>query len=380
MEGAFYLWTADEVRQLLPETSRYFELRYGVLPNGNAPFDPQQEFDGKNILYTARSIADIARETGAEAGRLAAALLDARGALFQARESRPRPERDDKVLTAWNGLMIAAAARAARILDGGEALEQTLTGENPGSRHLRAARRAAAFLQRELWDADRRLLRRRYRGGKAAIEGFSEDYAYLIWGLLELFQSSGEAEWLEWAIVLQERQDALFADTGRGGWFSTTGQDPHVLVRAKEEYDGAEPSATSVSAHNTLVLAHLTGDSGWRAQAEAAITSFGGRLRSQGRGVPLMAAALAVSLTPGEQLVVVGPRDREDTQRLWRQAQRRFRPFAVLVPVEPGAAQEALSRRLPWIGDMTMRDGRATAYHCRDFVCSAPTIDPEALL
>jgi uncharacterized protein YyaL (SSP411 family) len=379
MEGAFYLWTADEVRQLLPETGRYFELRYGVLPDGNAPFDPQQEFEGKNILYTARSIADIARETGTEARSVAAALLDARVTLFRARETRPRPERDDKVLTAWNGLMIAAAARAARVLDGGDALEQPLTGENPGARHLRAAGQAAAFLQRELWDADRRVLRRRHRGGQAAIEGFAEDYAYLIWGLLELFQASGEAAWLEWAITLQERQDALFADTARGGWFSTTGQDPHVLVRAKEEYDGAEPSATAVSAHNTLVLAHITGDSRWRAQAEAAIASFGGRLRSQGRGVPLMAAALAASLAPGEQLVIVGPRDREDTQHLWRRAQRRFRPFAVVVPVEPGAAQQALALRMPWIGDMTMLDGRATAYYCRDFVCAAPTIDPEAL-
>jgi hypothetical protein len=310
---------------------------------------------------------------------VAAALLDARVALFRAREARPRPERDDKVLTAWNGLMIAAAARAARVLDGGAALEQPLGGENPGARHLRAARRAAAFLRRELWDPDRRVLRRRHRGGQAAIDGFAEDYAYLIWGLLELFQASGEAAWLEWAITLQERQDALFADAARGGWFSTTGQDPHVLVRAREEYDGAEPSATSVSAHNTLVLAQITGDSRWRALAAAAIASFGGRLRSQGRGVPLMAAALAASLVPGEQLVIVGPRDREDTTRLWREAQRRFRPFAVVVPVEPGAEQQALSRRLPWIGDMRMLDGRATAYHCRDFVCSAPTTDPEAL-
>ena len=132
--------------------------------------------------------------------------------------------------------MIAAAARAARLLDGGDALEQTLSGENPGTRHLRAARRAADFLQRELWDANRQVLRRRYRGGEAAIEGFAEDYAYLTWGLLELFQATGEAPWLDWALVLQDRLDRQFADEERGGWFSTTGQDPYVLVRAKEEY------------------------------------------------------------------------------------------------------------------------------------------------
>jgi uncharacterized protein len=379
MEGAFYLWTADEIRRLLPDTARFFELRYGVLANGNAPFDPHQEFEGKNILFTARSIADVSRETGTEPGPVAAALIDARVRLFRARAERPRPERDDKVLTAWNGLMIAAAARAARVLDGGDALEQTLAGGNPGARHLAAARHAAQFLQRELWDADRQVLRRRYRGGQAAIDGFSEDYAYLTWGLLELFQASGEARWLEWAITLQGRQDALFADVERGGWFSTTGQDPDVLVRAKEEYDGAEPSASSVSAHNNLVLAHITGESRWREQANRAIASFGARLRSQGRGVPLMAAALAASLDSGEQIVVVGPRDRDDTQRLWRRAQRAFRPFAVVVPLEPGPAQQALGARLPWLADMRMVDERATAYVCRSFVCAAPTTDVEAL-
>ena len=378
-EGAFYLWTADEVRRLLPDSSQYFERRFGVVPGGNAPFDPHHEFDGRNILYTARSIADVARETGAEPAAVAAALIDARVTLFQAREQRPRPERDDKVLTAWNGLMMAATARAARVLDGGEALGQPLSGEDPGARHLRAARRAAEFVQRELWDADRAILWRRYRRGEAAIDGFAEDYACLAWGLLELFQASGEAAWLDWAVVLQERMEQLFADVERGGWFATTGDDPYVLVRAKEEYDGAEPSASSVAALNCLTLAQLTGESRWRDRAERAIASFGGRLRSQGRSVPLMAAALATSVAPGEQIVVVGPRERDDTRRMWRRVQRSFRPFTVTLPVEPGPPQQALGVRLPWLGDMTMVEGRATAYVCRDFVCAAPTIDPEAL-
>ena len=134
-----------------------------------------------------------------------------------------------------------------------------------------------------------------------------------------------------------------------------------------------------MSALNTLLLAHLTGDARWRAQAESAIASFGRRLETQGRGVPMMAAALATALTPGEQIVVVGPRGREDTARLWRRAQRPFRPFAVMVPVEPGPSQEALGRLLPWVGEMRMLDGRATAYVCRDFVCAAPITAPEVL-
>ncbi|MDH4064359.1 MAG: thioredoxin domain-containing protein [Acidobacteriota bacterium] len=379
MEGAYYLWTTDEVRGLLGDASVAFELRYGMLPNGNAPFDPHQEFEGRNILYTARSIADIARETGATAGTVAAALMDARVTLFNARAARPRPERDDKILTGWNGLMIAAVARAARVLDGWEDLAQAVGGEEPGPRHLRAAEHAAAFIERVLWDSDLRVLKRRYRHGDAAIDGFAEDYAYLIWGLLELVQATGDARWLRWALELQQRQDELFLDGEHGGWFSTTGRDPSVLVRAKDEYDGAEPSATSVSAINTITLARLTGEASWRQRAERAMASFGARLRSQGRGVPLMAAAVATAHAPSSQIVVVGPRQRDDTLTLWRRAQRAYRPFTVMLPVEPGGPQQALADLLPWIGGMRMVDDRATAYVCREFACEAPTTTLEAL-
>jgi uncharacterized protein YyaL (SSP411 family) len=378
MEGAFYLWTTEETRRVLGEASPAFELRYGLQPKGNAPIDPHNEFEGKNILYTARSIADISRELSAEPGNVARQLMSARVALFKARAVRPRPERDDKVLTAWNGLMIAAAARAGRVLAGGDALDQP-TQDDPGERHLRAAIRAAEFIQRELWDPERQVLRRRYRQGHVAVDGFAEDYAFLIWGLLELLQSTGDARWLLWARDLQARQDELFLDREHGGWFSTTGGDPSVLVRSKEEYDGAEPSATSVSVLNTLTLAHITGDQRWRERADRGIASVGARLRAQGRALPLMAAALATALAPPSQVVVVGPPERSDTRALWRRAQRTFRPFTVVIPVTPGEAQAALAGLLPWVGGMTMAGDRATAYVCENFVCTAPIVDPEGL-
>ena len=133
---------------------------------------------------------------------------------------------------------------------------------------------------------------RRYRAGDAAIEGYAEDYAYLIFGLLELFQATGDPDWLAWARELQARQDELFWDAEGGGWFSTTGADPSVLLRMKEDYDGAEPSPSSVSALNVLTLAHLTGERVYANRAAEAIASFGGRLEEQGRAVPFMAAAL----------------------------------------------------------------------------------------
>ena len=369
MEGAFYIWGQDEIRAALGEDSLVFEGRYGVLPNGNAPFDPQQEFVSKNLLHTAQSIADLARASGKTPVEIAEVLLRARKVLFEVRNRRPRPQLDDKVLTAWNGLMIAAFARASRVLP------EHLVDGDPGSRHLATAVRAATFIRQTMWDEPSGRLWRRYRGGDAAIEGYAEDYAYLIFGVLEVFQATGQAAWLGWARALQARQDELFWDAESGGWFSTTGRDPSVLLRMKEDYDGAEPSPTAVSALNVWSLAHLTGDAAYGARAEAAVASFGGRLEDQGRAVPFMAAVLSALQAGGEQIVMVGRRDAADTQALWRAANRGYRPFAVTVLADP-AEQAALAAHMPWVAEMTMVEKEATAYVCRDFACDAPATDP----
>jgi uncharacterized protein len=376
-EGAFYIWSQQEIRDALGEDSKAFELRFGILPDGNAPFDPQNEFTGKNLLYTARGIAEIAQEFGVEPERVGEALLRARQRLFDVRATRPRPHLDDKVLTGWNGLMIAAFARGARVLAGGEALGQDV-GHDPGERHLAPARRSAAFLKSRMWDAERRVLLRRYRAGEAAIDGYAEDYAYLIFGLIELFAASGDAEWLEWAVELQRRQDEQFWDADGGGWYSTTGKDPSVLVRMKEDYDGAEPSASSVGVLNLLALAHLTGDTTFQTRADEVFRSFGTRLLAHGRTLPMMAAALCVALAPPEQIVVVGDRS-DETAALWRAANRRYRPFAQVLRVEPGEEQQRLASLLPWVSGMAPIDGTAAAYICRNFTCDAPTTDPARL-
>ena len=378
MEGAFYIWRLDEVRELLGDDSAAFERRYGMLPDGNAPFDPQNEFTGKNLLYTARGVAEIAEELGREPEAIAQSLIRARIALFKARAKRPRPHLDDKVLTSWNGLMIAAFARAARVLAGGVLLGQQVE-EDPGIGHREAAGRAAGFLRSTMWDSERQVLRRRFRGGRAAIDGYAEDYAFLIFGLLELFQADGDPEWLEWAITLQRRQDALFWDATAGGWFSTTGEDKTVILRMKEEYDGAEPSASAVGALNLLTLAHLTGESGHEKRAAEVFAAFSARLESQGRGLPMMAAALSTSRSVSEQIVVVGAPTAADTIALWQAAQRRHRPFATMVLVEPGERQQRLARLMPWIAAMSLRDGRPAAYVCRNFTCDAPVTRAEEL-
>jgi uncharacterized protein YyaL (SSP411 family) len=363
-EGAFYVWTLDEVQSVLGDDARPFALRYGILPGGNAPFDPHAEFEGKNLLYTARGIADIAKELDTTPEDVAAALMRARVALFDARNRRPRPHLDDKVLTGWNGLMIAACARAARVVH---------------ERYLSSAEKAAQFIESTLWNGSTRVLLRRYRKGTAAIDAYAEDYACLIFGLLELFHASGSAHWLKWAIDLQRRQDELFWDAIEGGWFSTTGRDPSVLIRMKEDYDGAEPSASGVGAWNLLTLSHLTGDPEYATRAQHVFSAFAGKLASQGRALPMMSAALSISQAPPEQIVVVGDSSAADQGALWAAANQRYRPFAQTLRIVPGIEQQRLATLLPWMASMTPRDGRASAYVCRNFACETPTQDPEAV-
>ena len=226
---------------------------------------------------------DIAIRTQRSEAEVAGILARARAALFAARQRRPRPHLDDKVLTAWNGLMIAAFARGARVL----------AGEGAATEFLAAAQRAAGFIRRTLWNAESRQLSRRYRAGEAGIAAYAEDYAFLIFGLLELFQADGDPAWLEWAAELQTVQDDRFWDTTEGGWFSTTGDDPTVLLRLKEEYDGAEPSAGAISVLNLLTLSHLIPSDDRHAKAERMLARLGSRIGAAARAVPMMLCALS---------------------------------------------------------------------------------------
>ena len=364
-EGAFYLWTEEEVDALLGDDAETVRRHYGIEEHGNAPQDPMGEFKDKNILHLQQDVGEIARLTGRSADEVAKVLDAARARLFEVRSRRPRPHLDDKVLTGWNGLMMAAFARAARVSE--------------HTRFLKAARRAATFVRDVLWDGDAGILSRRYRDGQTAIPAYSEDYAFLVWGLLELFQTDGDPEWLSWAIVLQARQDELFWDEAGGGWFSTTGQDPSVLLRLKEEYDGAEPSASSVSTLNLLTLGHLTGDADAVRRVERTLGRYGPGLASAARVLPMMTAALSVYHAGATQIAIVGEHAAPETRALRQRVAAHYLPVVVHVPVEPGAAQERLATQLPFVGDMTMVDGRPTAYVCTNFACQQPVSDPAAL-
>jgi uncharacterized protein len=360
MEGAFYLWGADEVAAVVGAAEPIVRQRFGIEDGGNAPADPHGEFTGKNILYLARSVEDIATSLSMAVADVNAALDRARLRMFEARVTRPHPYLDDKVLTAWNGLMIAAFARAAR---------QIGAYGQDASPYLNAARRAAVFIRDRMWNADTRTLLRRYRRGEASIEAYAEDYAYLIFGLLELFQADPDPAWLEWAEVLERRQDELFWDEVAGGWFSTTGRDATVLLRMKEDYDGAEPTASSVSVLNLLVLSHLLDQPRWADRIERTLKYFATRLEQMGRGVPMMASALSTHLSGMRQVVVVG--DESGHGELVRRIGREYLPFSITLNLAPDR-QAALARKLPFVAAMRPIGGAPAAYVCRSFACRAP--------
>jgi len=367
-EGAFYIWADEEIAELLGADAPIARRRFGIEADGNAPHDPQGEFAGKNLLYVAESIQEIAARLQMTCEEVQAALQRIRATLFDARERRPRPHLDDKVLTGWNGLMIAALSRAARVLP-----------DSPAQQTYRAAaRRAAEFIHRTLWDEGTSQLLRRYREGEARIPGYAEDHAFLIFGLLELFQADGDPRWLDWARRLQIEQDRKFWDSLDGGWFSTTGEDPTVLLRMKDDYDGAEPAASSVAVLNILTLVHLLPDEDPHRRAERTLGRLGPRIGGAARAVPMMLAALSAWHHGLGQIVIVGPADGDRTRMLSIELASHYLPFFIVIPVSPGSPQESLSRTLPFIAAMRPHDG-AAVYVCRDFTCRRPASRPEEL-
>jgi hypothetical protein len=364
-EGAFYLWSATEIDSLLGDDAPLARARFGIMSDGNAPFDPHGEFTGKNLLHLAAPAAQVASDLGVAGSRAEVRLARARQIMYEVRARRPRPLRDDKVLTAWNGLMIAAFARAYRVLR--------------DAAHLEVASRAASFVRETMWQPAARTLFRRWREGDVAIEAYAEDYACLTWGLLELFQAGGDPAWLEWALDLQRRQDELFWDERAGGWYATTGADASVIVRMKEDYDGAEPSATSVAVANLIVLAHLTGDETWRKRAERTFQGAAVRINGAGRSVPMMLAALSAWHAGLQQVAIVGEAGDPTRDDLERVAGACYLPFAVVAPIATGEWQRRIGAVAPFAAVMRTIDGRATAYVCRDFTCQAPTSSPDEL-
>ena len=367
-EGAFYVWGAKQIEQVLaPDTAAVFDFTYGVESSGNVPpeRDFQGEFRNKNVLVMRHSLAETAQKFGKSEPEVRRVLNGARQKLFAARSRRPHPPLDDKVLTAWNGLMISALARASQVF------------EEP--RYLTAAESAARFVQVKLYDSKKGHLRRRYRAGETAVNGFVDDYAFLVQGLIDLYEASFDVRWLSWAIQLEGKQDELFWDSKNGGYFTTSGADPAILMQTREDYDGAEPSPNSVAAMNLLRLWQMTDRKDWHDKAEKTFAIFGNRLQEFPQALPQLVAALDFSLSKPKQIIIAGQPDAPCTRALLKLVHQRYIPNKILLLADGGPGQKQLAQWLPFVHSVTQKQGRATAYICENYVCKLPSADPQVV-
>ncbi len=351
-EGRFFLWHADEIRGLLGDDARLFMRVYGVTPRGN--------FEGSTILHLARPIADMAADSAESPEAMDVQIAQCRRTLFEAREKRVHPHRDDKVLTAWNGLMLRALADAAAAF--GDPLYRDAAETNAG------------FVLTALKHNGRLL--RSYRDGKAKINAFLDDYAFLADGLLALYETTGTHQWLTEAILLAHIMIDRFADPDGGPFFSTADDDAQLVSRPREIVDNAVPSGNSVAAEVMLRLAVHTGDSAYREQALRAIAPLQHAALQQPLAFGRILCAADMATAPQRELAIVGESDDPDVRALLRVAQRRFDPNLVIGIAAPEHA--ALSRSPLFLG-REQRDGRATAYLCRHYTCLAPVTAPNEL-
>jgi hypothetical protein len=352
-EGKFYQWTESEIRAALDPTEAALVIEtFGIEKDGNFLDEATRERTGRNVLFLARSPEDAART----------ALEGAREKLFRARERRVRPGLDDKILTDWNGLMIAAMAKGAQVLDRPDWAE--------------AAAEAARFVLTRLRDGRGRLLHR-YREGEAAVPGMLDDYAFLIWGLLELYEATFEAETLKNALELADNTINHFHDEKDGGFFFTADDGEEILFRQKDSYDGAIPSGNSLMMLDLLRLSRITGRSDLEQMAIGVSRAFARNIGQIPSAYSQLMVALEFLAGPQFEIVVAGKPGAQDTQEMLDAVRRSFLPNRVLLLRPQGAGSAAIAAIAPYTKDMKVDGGRATAYVCRNFACAKPvrTVD-----
>ena len=361
-EGAFYIWTADEIRHTVANPAAdWFCHRYGVAEGGNVVNDPHGEFSGRNILYQAATVEETAEMFSRPVEEVRAALRDAEAALLAARSERVRPHLDDKILASWNGLMISACAMAGAVL--GEA------------RYAQAARRAADFALARLAAPELGILQRSYRQGPSGIAGFLDDYALFVQALLDLYEAQFDLRDLEQAVRLADKMLELFEDREHGGFFSSEAGDDSLVVRIKDDYDGAEPAGNSVAILDLLRLAAITGREPYRKAAERTLAVFTPRLQAAPVALPAMLAACEFFLGEPRQIVFVGKAGDADTQSLLEVWRARFLPNRVVLLVDSTDSRRTLGQWIPAIESMQPLEGRAAVYVCRNYTCQLPVTE-----
>eukprot|EP00850_Spirogloea_muscicola_P011628 SM000073S21404 [mRNA] locus=s73:76458:81626:- [translate_table: standard] len=387
-EGAFYVWRADEIEDVLDdEEAKVVNYHYYIKAEGNCDLssrsDPHHEFKGLNCLIQRHEVSDTAKTFGMTVEKVEELLGESRAKLHARREQRPRPHLDDKVIVAWNGLAISAFARASRILQSEPSdmrFNFPIMGVKP-TEYLTSAIRSASFIKANIYDPSSRRLRRSFRQSQSEASGFIDDYAFLIAGLLDLFEASGDVQWLSWALDLQQTQDELFLDQEGGGYFSVAEGDPSILLRMKEDYDGAEPSGNSIAATNLLRLsAMLTGELAktLRSTAEHTMAVFEERLKEMPLALPQMCCAVDQLASPAKrQVIISGDKESTVANDLVKAVFSVYEPDCVVLQVDSSVEQDRSFWEEHNSSVLTMSksdiSGQPAAYICQNFTCRAPT-------
>lgn len=353
-EGRYYVWTPREVVKHLGEKSGGLFCGYfGITDTGN--FE-----DHQSIPHIRMPLETFGARKGMDPVQLQDLLEKAREKLFQVRENRVAPLKDDKILTSWNGLMIAALAKAGQAFD--------------NAAYTHAAKHAAGFVLDHLKARDGRLFRR-FRNGHAAHAAYLDDYAFLVWGLIELYEATFEVGYLKSAVALNRHMIDIFWDHEGGGLFFTGKGNEQLITKSKDLYDGALPSGNSVAAMNFMRLSRLTGNVELETQAEKIVLTFARQVSEHPMGYTYFLQTLDFMVGPGQEVVVVGDTASKTTQDMIRSVRNRFLPNTVLLVRPLGTAGNELAALVPFVGPMVPIEGRPTAYVCEHYACKKPMRD-----
>ena len=364
-EGKFYVWTVDEFRSVLGEEhAAVWEKILNLQPDGNFSDEASGQKTGANILHLDRPLQQWSQELNLKPEALTTQWENIRKKLFRYRQQRIHPLKDDKILVDWNGLMMAAFSLGARILNNPE--------------YARAAEKSAQFILTKMRD-DRGRLFHRFRDGELAVEAQAADYAFLIYGLLNLYQATFNLAYAEEAAALQEKMLQDFWDSDSGGFFSTANASEALPVRPKELYDGAIPSANSVSLLNLLWLARLTGDPKWDNHAHDHLRTFAGTVKAQPSAFAFFLLGVDFVLRPGQEVVIAADPEKAEAQQMLAALNLNFAPHKVAL-VKSNQNAERLAKFAGYTDGLQLVKGKATAHVCKGFACKEPTSDVEAMV
>jgi hypothetical protein len=350
---------------LTPEVFRLFVHRYGIEEDGNVAADPRGEFRDGNILYVRHSIEETAHFAGRPVEEVGMMLEEAREIVFARRETRPRPHLDDKIILSWNGLMISAFARAFQVLGSQE--------------YLDAAERAHRFIRKHLFDTGTGTYYRRYRDGEAKYNAGLADYAFYAQGLIDLYEASFDCSVLEAAVECTEDALKLFYDDTSGGFFDTAGNDPTLLIRSKEEYDGAEPSGNSIEILNLLRLSVMTGGERYERLAQKSLAWFGSDVKQSPQSLPQLLVAVDWMLNKPLQFIIAARQRDSSVDELTQCIQARFMPRKTIILLGTETSRSFLTSRMPFLENIPIREDTLAVYLCEEYQCRLPQTDAAGL-